>query len=84
MDLAIGVAVGSSMQIALLVLPLIIVLGWIIGVDDMVRQPQTPPTLGGKMLIKTDPQLRRVSGYRSLRLCSPRQLSYCGWQVSLA
>lgn len=31
MDLAIGVAVGSSMQIALLVLPLIIVLGWIIG-----------------------------------------------------
>jgi Ca2+:H+ antiporter len=29
MDLAIGVAVGSSMQIALLVLPLIDVLGWI-------------------------------------------------------
>lgn len=36
MDLAIGVAVGSSMQIALLVLPFIVVLGWIIGVDDMV------------------------------------------------
>ncbi|KAJ5585477.1 uncharacterized protein N7459_005277 [Penicillium hispanicum] len=35
MDLAIGVAVGSSMQIALLVLPLIVVLGWIIGVDNM-------------------------------------------------
>jgi len=31
MDLAIGVAVGSSMQIALLVLPLTVVLGWIIG-----------------------------------------------------
>lgn len=31
MDLAIGVAVGSSMQIALLVLPLIIVIGWIMG-----------------------------------------------------
>ena len=30
MDLAIGVAVGSSMQIALLVLPLTVVLGWII------------------------------------------------------
>lgn len=83
MDLAIGVAVGSSMQIALLVLPLIIVLGWIIGVDDMVRQAQTPP-IGKKMLIKTDPQLRRVPGYRSLRLCSPGQLSHCGWQVSLA
>lgn len=38
MDLAIGVAVGSSMQIALLVLPLIVVLGWIIGVEDMVCQ----------------------------------------------
>ncbi|KAJ5476104.1 Sodium/calcium exchanger membrane region [Penicillium sp. IBT 31633x] len=35
MDLSIGVAVGSSMQIALFVLPLIIVLGWIIGVEDM-------------------------------------------------
>ncbi|KAJ5174077.1 Sodium/calcium exchanger membrane region [Penicillium coprophilum] len=35
MDLAIGVAVGSSMQIALLVLPLIVVLGWIIGVEEM-------------------------------------------------
>ncbi|KAE8554803.1 hypothetical protein TMatcc_005656 [Talaromyces marneffei ATCC 18224] len=35
MDLAIGVAVGSSMQIALLVLPLIVVIGWIAGKDDM-------------------------------------------------
>ena len=31
MDLAIGVAVGSSMQIALLVLPLAIVIGWGMG-----------------------------------------------------
>lgn len=35
MDLAIGVAVGSSMQIALLVLPFVVVLGWIIGKEDM-------------------------------------------------
>jgi Ca2+:H+ antiporter len=35
MDLAIGVAVGSSMQIALLVIPLMIVLGWILGNDTM-------------------------------------------------
>ncbi|KAL2006316.1 hypothetical protein VTN00DRAFT_9970 [Thermoascus crustaceus] len=35
MDLAIGVAVGSSMQIALLVMPLVVVVGWIIGNDDM-------------------------------------------------
>jgi Ca2+:H+ antiporter len=31
MDLAIGVAVGSSMQIALLVFPFIVILGWILG-----------------------------------------------------
>ncbi|KAI9926704.1 hypothetical protein ASPWEDRAFT_721268 [Aspergillus wentii DTO 134E9] len=35
MDLAIGVAVGSSMQIALLVLPLIVVIGWCMGNDNM-------------------------------------------------
>jgi Ca2+:H+ antiporter len=34
MDLAIGVAVGSSMQIALLVLPFNVVLGWIIGNEN--------------------------------------------------
>ena len=35
MDLAIQVAIGSSMQIALLVIPLIVVLGWVLGKDDM-------------------------------------------------
>lgn len=35
MDLAIGVAVGSSMQIALLVIPLIVVIGWIMHIDNM-------------------------------------------------
>jgi len=33
MDLAIGVAVGSSMQIALLVIPLMVIVGWIIHSD---------------------------------------------------
>jgi len=42
MDLAIGVAVGSSMQIALLVLPFSVVLGWIIGVDGMVLHTPNP------------------------------------------
>ena len=37
MDLAIGVAVGSSMQIVLLVLPLMVIVGWILGVESMVR-----------------------------------------------
>lgn len=35
MDLAIGVAVGSSMQIALLVIPFAVILGWIMGKSDM-------------------------------------------------
>lgn len=35
MDLAIGVAVGSSMQVALLVIPFTVVLGWILGNDTM-------------------------------------------------
>jgi Ca2+:H+ antiporter len=33
MDLAMGVAIGSSMQIALLVTPLLVILGWIIDRD---------------------------------------------------
>ena len=32
MNLAIGVAIGSSTQIALLVTPLMVIVGWIIGV----------------------------------------------------
>ena len=48
MDLAIGVAVGSSMQIALLVLPLIVVVGWIMGVEDMVRMPANLPLYNAK------------------------------------
>ena len=35
MDLAIGVAVGSSMQVALLLIPLMVIIGWIMGKDDM-------------------------------------------------
>jgi Ca2+:H+ antiporter len=35
MDLAISVAVGSSMQIALLVIPFVTVVGWAMGNDDM-------------------------------------------------
>lgn len=33
MDLAVGVAIGSSMQIALFVTPFLVILGWIIGQD---------------------------------------------------
>jgi Ca2+:H+ antiporter len=33
MDLAIGVAVGSSIQIALLVTPLMVIIGWPLGAN---------------------------------------------------
>ncbi|KAJ3178308.1 hypothetical protein HDU87_003620 [Geranomyces variabilis] len=35
MDLAIGVAVGSSLQVALLIIPLIVVIAWIGGINEM-------------------------------------------------
>lgn len=35
MDLAIGVAVGSSMQVALFLIPLLVIIGWIMGNDNM-------------------------------------------------
>ncbi|RFU72938.1 ca2+:h+ antiporter [Trichoderma arundinaceum] len=35
MDLAIGVAVGSSMQVALFLIPLLVVIGWGMGKDEM-------------------------------------------------
>lgn len=67
MDLAIGVAVGSSMQIALLVLPLIIVLGWIIGVDDMVCSSTCTPSL---ILTRADTQLRWFPSHCAIHVCS--------------
>lgn len=38
MDLAIGVAVGSSLQIALFVLQLMVIIGWIMGRGDMTLE----------------------------------------------
>ena len=38
MDLAIGVAIGSSMQIALLLIPFVVMLGWILGNENMNLQ----------------------------------------------
>lgn len=37
MDLAIGVAIGSSMQIALLVTPFLVILGWIMGQEMTLK-----------------------------------------------
>ncbi|KAG9253103.1 calcium/proton exchanger [Emericellopsis atlantica] len=35
MDLSIGVAIGSSIQVALFVIPLLVIIGWGMGVEDM-------------------------------------------------
>ncbi|KAL7937948.1 Ca2+ transporter [Trichoderma chlorosporum] len=35
MDLAIGVAVGSSMQVALFLIPMLVIIGWGLGYDEM-------------------------------------------------
>ena len=35
MDLAIGVAIGSSMQVALFLIPLLVIIGWGVGNDEM-------------------------------------------------
>jgi len=44
MDLALGVALGSSMQIALLVTPFLVILGWIID-EDMTLHFETFETV---------------------------------------
>lgn len=81
MDLAIGVAVGSSMQIALLVLPLMVVLGWIMGKDmtlvfDDVSFPnaETPHIV---LILLTVPNLRPI------RRGPARQLPHRRRQVAL-
>lgn len=49
MDLAVGVAVGSSIQILLLVLPLVVVIGWVLGIESMVRTHPKPHLLPWKV-----------------------------------
>lgn len=81
MDLAIGVAIGSSMQIALLVTPFLVILGWIIG-QDMTLHFRTFETvvfflsiLIVNYLILVCPVLSRI-GYQSL-------ITMAGWQIQL-
>lgn len=81
MDLAIGVAIGSSMQIALLVTPFLVILGWIIG-QDMTLHFETFETvvfflsiLIVNYLILVCPVSSRT-GYQSL-------IAMAGWQIQL-
>ncbi|KAK2747557.1 hypothetical protein FQN57_002050 [Myotisia sp. PD_48] len=50
MDLSIGVAIGSSLQIALLLLPLLVVIGWIAGKVEMVKSAH-PISASGVIVI---------------------------------
>ena len=45
MDLAMGVAIGSSIQIALLVTPFLVIVGWIIGRDMSLHFETCKPCL---------------------------------------
>jgi hypothetical protein len=100
MDLAIGVAVGSSMQIALLVLPLIIVIGWIMGmfyssitfltVTDWQRSRKYDPVF---RCVPGDPALRLCAAGMFIRCFAPLfyddanslgELSHRRWQITLA
>lgn len=81
MDLAIGVAIGSSLQIVLLVLPLITIIGWGLHNDAMTLEFEyvaLPVPL--KILLMA---LQRLPYWTALRVDPPRQLPYPGWRVSL-
>lgn len=78
MDLAIGVAIGSSMQIALLVTPFLVILGWIIG-EDMTLHFETFETVVFFLSVLITNYLIAVSSV-GLDLDENLQLTRCiGW-----
>ena len=83
MDLAIGVAVGSSMQIALLVLPLAVILGWILGKDDMVSSSRCTAIDPKPTDTCADFILRYFPDRSPFHFHPSSQLSDCRWQISL-
>ena len=73
MDLAMGVAIGSSIQIALLVTPFLVILGWIIG-QDMTLHFETC-----KQLLYSPLSLRfRISRLPLLRKLTRTNSRNCG------
>lgn len=65
MDLAIGVAIGSSMQIALLVTPFLVILGWIMG-QKMTLHFETFETVVFFLSVLITNYLIQASRFRSL------------------
>lgn len=83
MDLAIGVAIGSSMQIALLVTPFLVILGWIIG-QDMTLHFETFETVVFFLSVLITNYLIAVS-FITAGVTKRMLLTNCsGWQIELS
>jgi len=80
MDLAIGVAIGSSMQIALLVTPFLVILGWIIG-QPMTLRFETFETVVFFLSVLITNYLIQVGAIS--RLCMSLLTLATGWQIEL-
>lgn len=80
MDLAIGVAIGSSMQIALLVTPFLVILGWIIG-QPMTLHFETFETVVFFLGVIITNYLIQVSA--CLGLCMSLLTLAIGWPIEL-
>src|SRR6478735_9557426 len=81
MDLAMGVAVGSSIQIALLVTPFLVIVGWIIGAPMTLHFETCEFNPFPFCVIFTD---KLPSPNCCLWSFCPRCYVYCpGWQIQL-
>ncbi len=81
MDLAMNIAIGSSIQIAVGVTPFLVIVGWIMDKDMTLRfetckQPQTPPT-------RNDALTKISPNCFVCRLGARRHVHCPGWQVQL-
>ena len=81
MDLAIGVAIGSSMQIALLVTPSLVILGWIIG-QPMTLKFETFETIVFFLSVLITNYLIAVSHLHNRDLAQAN--ASLGWQIELS
>jgi Ca2+:H+ antiporter len=76
MDLAMGVAIGSSMQIALLVTPFLVILGWIIG-EDMTLHFETFETVVFFLSVLVVTYVTQDGKSNWLEGCMVRHLHFC-------
>ena len=81
MDLAIGVAIGSSMQIALLVTPFLVILGWIMG-QPMTLHFETFETVVFFLSVLVTNYLIAVSVRSVISISCADGAS--GWQIELS